>query len=322
MELMLNECSLHGQFHDPNTFYGALENVMLMRSEALRYDRSLYCHRALLEARLGPNLVLRQAVQSMPRDRQRAFLLWATQHGPFWDDVRAHQRDDYLACGDQVVTDTGLGEAAYANLRGLTSSVVSFVPSDYGHDPIPVDWIRSSDSVQALVPNHWSANSLKRALEASQPPLASWHQLEAAARKRCEALSFSQDAFLPLDGHPFVHGAAARLLFLLTTLARLKECHDNTGKRTDEGHALYRDYFEGTSGGGGRGPAFSDSSESEKRNFVSKLTFRHPTSSDATLFCPWHGKVQTPQLRVHFSSPINASSPLYVVYIGPKLTKR
>ena len=41
-----------------------------------------------------------------------------------------------------------------------------------------------------------------------------------------------------------------------------------------------------------------------------------------TLFCPWHGKVQTPQLRVHFSYPIRANEPLYIVYVGPKLTKR
>ena len=41
------------------------------------------------------------------------------------------------------------------------------------------------------------------------------------------------------------------------------------------------------------------------------------------LFCPWHGKVSTRTLRIHFSpGQIRASDPLYVVYVGPKLTKR
>jgi hypothetical protein len=40
------------------------------------------------------------------------------------------------------------------------------------------------------------------------------------------------------------------------------------------------------------------------------------------IFCTWHGKVKTPQYRIHFSWPISAVAPLYVVYIGPKITKR
>ena len=51
------------------------------------------------------------------------------------------------------------------------------------------------------------------------------------------------------------------------------------------------------------------------------MTFKHPTDASKTLFCPWHGKVQTPQLRVHFSWPVRADEPLYIVYVGPKITK-
>ena len=85
---------------------------------------------------------------------------------------------------------------------------------------------------------------------------------------------------------------------------------------------VYRDFFTGKKGDGGRGAMFSDSSDTEKDDFASELRFRHPDRPDERLFCPWHGKVQTPQLRVHFSHPIRADVPLYVVYVGPKLTKR
>lgn len=67
---------------------------------------------------------------------------------------------------------------------------------------------------------------------------------------------------------------------------------------------------------------FSDSSSTEKSDFRKELTFRHPMNAGEYLFCTWHGKVKTPQLRIHFSWPIRASDPLYVVYIGPKITKQ
>ena len=40
------------------------------------------------------------------------------------------------------------------------------------------------------------------------------------------------------------------------------------------------------------------------------------------LFCPWHGKVKSPQYRIHFSWPTTATTPIYIVYVGPKLTKK
>lgn len=80
--------------------------------------------------------------------------------------------------------------------------------------------------------------------------------------------------------------------------------------------------FTGKKGDGGRGATFTDSSDSEKSEFKKEMTFDNPLDAKRTLFCPWHGKVQTPQLRVHFSYPICADEALFVVYVGPKLTKR
>jgi len=58
------------------------------------------------------------------------------------------------------------------------------------------------------------------------------------------------------------------------------------------------------------------------------MTFTHPDESDKTLFCPWHGKVQTPQLRVHFSWPVRVDKSLLArrlpndSYFYPKLRER
>ncbi len=121
---------------------------------------------------------------------------------------------------------------------------------------------------------------------------------------------------MPLEGHPFVPGAAQRIVERIDVLNRLKTCFDANGNRTVEGNQLYQDYFTGDKAW------FSDSSNKEKRNFKNEMTFRHPDRSGETLFCTMHGKVKTPQIRIHFSWPITASTPLYVVYVGYKITKK
>ena len=150
----------------------------------------------------------------------------------------------------------------------------------------------------------------------------SWGQLISVAIARCPNLTFSDTTFAPLDGLPFAYSAAQRLLFIFDTLNRFKSCFDADGTRTAEGHEIYQNFFTGKKGQGGRGALFSDSSEDEKHKYKKDMTFPHLNESNKTLFCPWHGKVQTPQLRVHFSWPVRADESLYIVYAGPKITKR
>ncbi len=111
-------------------------------------------------------------------------------------------------------------------------------------------------------------------------------------------------------------GPAQRILTRLLTLDHLRGCVDKDGQRTPEGNRLYDKHFTG------KKAWFSPSSETERQKSKKKLTFRHPTRKGESLFCPWHGKVKTPQLRIHFSWPVSTVEPLFVVYIGQKITKR
>jgi len=119
-----------------------------------------------------------------------------------------------------------------------------------------------------------------------------------------------------LKGHPFGVGLAQSIFERLTILQKLKNSFDSQGQRTPEWNQAHDTYFKGENAW------FSDSSATEKDDFRSKLTFRHPTERDRYLFCSWHGKIKSSQLRIHFSYPIRAEKPLYVMYIGPKITKR
>jgi hypothetical protein len=316
MQVLLNDLSLHGQFPSVPAFQDAIRSIMSIRNKMRQFGRELYCHRNMAQAHVTHYLTIQQAVQQFDLNERRAVMGWLTQHGPFWEDERCHEPDDYLKYQDQVVTDTALGEAAYRYFSGSEYHTLSLAPSDWLFTPIPVVWQRDNETTDIEVPNHWEINTLEIALHAASPPIQSWEQLASVMPKRCTNLTFAADSFEPLRGHPFVNSAAQRIVELLETLDKFKSCFDAQGQRTAEGQRIYQDHFAGEKAW------FTDSSGSEKNEFKAELTFNHPANNTETLFCTWHGKVNSPKMRIHFPWPVSADEPLYVVYIGPKITKK
>lgn len=317
MELLVNDLSIDGQFPDISTFRSAIGRVMAMRDIARQFGRELHCHRNIAHAQVTRDLAMQQAIQGFAREERHAVMQWLTQFGPFWEDARAHSPDDYLECNGEIVTETALGEAAFSCLHGADRRLVSLTPSSWELSPISVSWKPAEGDYSDIdVVNHLTVDDLETALRLAQPPVISWDQLALVSKARCPNLVFSASGFEPLRGHPFVSGAAHRIIELLDTLDKFKGCFDEHGQRTPEGHRLYRDHFTGDKAW------FSDSSDTEVQTFRTELTFRHPDADGTSLFCTWHGKVKTPQIRIHFSWPVRADEPLYIVYIGPKRTKR
>lgn len=315
MQVLLNDLSLQGQFSSIPAFQDAIRSIMSIRNKMRQFGRELYCHRNVAHAQITHDLTMQQAIQQLNQNDRRAVMGWLTQHGPFWEDERYHEPDDYLEYQDQVVTDTALGEAAYRCFSGSSYQLVSLAPSDWMFTPIPIIW-QCNDIASIGVPNHWEISTLETAMRAASPQIQSWEQLASVIQSRCNNLTFAADSFEPLCGHPFVNSASQRIVELLETLNKFKSCFDAQGQRTAEGQRIYQDHFAG------KKAWFTDSSDSEKNKFEANLTFKHPTKDTETLFCTWHGKVKTPQFRIHFSWPVGANVPLYIVYVGPKRTKR
>lgn len=295
---------------------------MGMRQIVRRFGVALHCHRNMAHAAVTPTMTMPQAIQALKLEERRALMQWLTQQGPFWEDERRHGPDDYLECQGNVVTDSAVGEAAWCHLHGIERGLVSFVPSNWDFTPVLVERVPANGTREAIsVSNYWDGMALEDALQAAPISIGTWPRLEEMVVARYPNLTIASNAFAPLAGHPFVSSAAQRMFFIFEKLSQIKACFDVNGNRTTLGHEIYQDFFTGTKEDGGRGSIFSDSSDTEKDKFKSDLTFPHPEDGTKTLFCTWHGKIQTPQYRVHFSSPISASEPLYVVYVGPKLTK-
>ena len=319
MELLFNDLSVHGQFpNDLTGFRDAIGRVMVIRETARRFGRELYCHRNTANAQVTHALNIPQSLKVLKIDQRRGLMQWLTRQGPFWEVVRQHSGDDWLDYNGDIVTDTAVGEAAHCVFYGVDRALVSMKPSSWLTSPLSVtlqDCQLDSAHVQNVnIDNYWDVDKLKAALVAAPSSLGSWRDLETTARIRFPNLTFSSDSFEKLEGHPFAKGAAERLLGCLAVLHDLKGCFGENGERTPDGHRLYDKHFAGDKAW------FSDSSDTEKSRFEKDLTFAHPTKGGESLFCPWHGKVKTPQLRIHFSWPVRANKPLYVVYVGPKIT--
>ena len=322
MNFFANDLSIHGQFYGIPLFRDALARLMAMRNAARRFGREVYCHRAFLTANPMPNMTMQQVLGRLASSERRAAMVWLTRGGPFWDNPRQHGADDWLECRGEVVTDSAVGEAAYRKLHAVECGLVSVTPSDWDDSPVEVTWRRDAeglDDQSAALENWWEVETLENNLQASAPPIRSWDDLRDASTSRFRSLTFAGDCFEPLAGVPFSKSASDRILFLLGILDQFARAFDADGARTSEGHGIYQNYFTG-----GENALFSDSSSREKRKsrFRNKLTFPHPDDPGKSLFCTWHGKVPYMTLRLHYWWSRKSDDPIYVVYAGPKLTKR
>lgn len=314
MDLLLNDLSIDRQFQSIAEFQEGVQRIVGMRNSASRLGSRLYCHRNTVNRPVNASATVFDALQTFTRDQKSSLLNWLIKQGPFWEDVPEHSPDLWLEVGGEIVTDTAVGEAAYCSALGIDRRLVSFTPSQWESSPVTVNML-DNGSTGIQVENYWEQSDLETALQMAEPSIRTWRQLEAVCRSRFQLLRFSAECFEYLEGQPFVPGAANRILIRLGILDRLTGAVDDRGHRTPEGNRLLQEHFTGERSW------FSDSSTTEKHEFEQQLTFRNPARPGEHLFCPWHGKVNHPPFRIHFSWPVSAGEPLYIVYVGLKITR-
>lgn len=292
---------------------------MEMRALAKRFDRDVHCHSAILTRDVLRGVSLQRAVGALPLDQKRAVMRWLTQGGPFWWRDRRHGEDDYLESQGALVTESAIAEAAVRTLHDIECGLMSFSPSKWNQSPVRVIWRREAedfDDESVAVENFWTVDDLEERMARAMAPIQSWCQVQQVSVQAFPRLTFGEECFNPLRALPFRRSAAIRILELLRILDGFAEAFHPDGSRSSEGHKIFRNHFTGDTA------AFSDSSPREKRDFGQKLTFPHPDEPDQILPCTWHGKVRTMTLRMHFSWPVRYRQPVYVMYIGQKITRK
>ena len=318
MMFLLNELSLHNQYKTESEFIKSLRIVLETRELLRTYHRTLYCGRKTLGNRVVMrSMPLRKIVGNLSdKNIQRTVFQWIDKDGPFWDDERLHSSEEYYSEGrnENIVTDTVLAEAAFRVLEKMETSIFSFSPSDYLFSPVIIN--RHCDSTAVInlqISNYWQIQFLGDLLAKLETPVQSWIQLIEYANSHFTNLTFLPSFEVRLRGQPFSTTIAEQAIRLLSIINELKNCFDDLGHRSRKGEELIESFFTGDRA------RFSDELSTNINRFSKELTFR---KIDGTpILCSFHGKISHRYYRLHISWPVTKNDPLYVAYLGPKITK-
>ena len=317
MAWFVNDLSLAGQYPTSEAFVRDLKQLLALRNRSPLLASRLFCSRTICYRPVTQNHDFQQAVQgSGDRLLTNLVLSWLTRAGPFWEEQRQPVADDYFHCHETEVTELGLGEAARRQLAGVSENSISFPAAGFDYSPLPVIHGLLEEPISTIeVLNLWRWVDVQRAVEAAMPPIINWEKMLTEARRRFDHLDLVAACGNPLKPEPFSHYAVERVFELLQVLNEYMFCMAEAGEPTKRNHELIAQHFTGGKSW------FSDESTSNKRDFKNELEFPDPAQPGKKIFCPWHGKIKTPQYRIHFEWPPRPKTKLRVFYIGPKITK-
>jgi hypothetical protein len=301
----LNDLSLWSQFATVDDFQHAFAGLLALRARSALMRGSLFISAVLSMRPVVGELTLTQAVYNSPEPLFRQSVLqWFTKQGPFIDDDRQHNEEDYFSFARHDVTNQGLGEAARRTLARQEAGVFSFLGGKINVEADPLEVQQGLDEAPiatVTVPNVWEMEQLEARALAALPPPSSWDELVDQCRAKYPSLILSDDITNQLHGEPFSAYVCERTFALLYVLEEYMAARLPNGERSPRCHEIVQTHFTGDKAW------FSDESEGNKQYFRDEMTFPDPTDQAKKIFAPWHGKIKTPQYRIHIEWPVPPS---------------
>jgi len=318
MEWILNDLSLNNQFSDVDDFVERMTSFLKAKSDNKILEKQLSCSTEIGNIEIFRGVTFSQVVMTMaPRNVRSQILSWASKNGPFWSDERTDNQDDYFEYESIDVTDQGLGECSRRACNDECVNSYSF-EGKFSKSPLTVQHGLEEDPLGLYdINNIWGMADLEASAEDAIPQPTCWAEAidRLKGRFSCLLLSdlvYEQMAPVPV---PYSEGNFEGLVERFRILEKYflgRTDPDVLDKSISE---LLNTFFKG------KKAWFSDSTDDECRRFKNELTFKDLFDGKSKQF-PFHGKIKTPQLRIHFEWPIPPERELIqVVYIGPKLTK-
>ena len=250
VRLYLNDASLQGQFTDRVEFECMLRSLMEVRSRIPAIRQNLRVTRSLQEALVYPGTKFRNALfQLHDKELKTVILSWLDRSGPFVDDDRLDEIDDYFEYRNVEVTATGLGEAARRTKAGIECATYSFFGGDvdYAVDPLEINHgLREERYGQYLVSNVWKSGALVERARATYAPSGTWSALIEVARQHFPNLEIG-----PLDANPALAREPFDAALRDRSMRLMKILNDYAAGRNDDGtdgpgaHEIRRNYFTG-----------------------------------------------------------------------------
>ena len=187
---------------------------------------------------------------------------------------------------------------------------------NFERDPLAVQHgLREEPLGNIDVANAWEVDDLEARVLARPTDPSNWADLIDTCRQ-LDRLTIPDSVLARLARETFYPVVANRTLKLLSLLQEIMEGRAEDGSLNNTALLLWQTHSRGDKA------LFSDESDINKERFRQAMTFRDPDDTESTLFCHWHGKINTPPFRIHFQWPVPVGEPrLKVVYIGPKITK-
>jgi len=317
MDCFIHDLSLNGQFQTPQEFLQEIKALLDLRDRYPIVRDSLYCTRALSSRPATATQNLREVAGGAQRDLRLRIINWLMTKGPFLDNSRLQHADDYFECDGHDVTDQGAGEAARRLSAKLASCMLSFPGGGYDSPSLEIHHgIPENRLGRYEIANFWQHDALRIALNQAQAKPQNWSSALSQASQRFPDLLISPEILVTLQRESFSSYVAERIFELLGILQEFIAVRDK-GSYSQRNWELIDHHFSGNKAW------FTDESDSNKREFAEQLSFVDPYANGAKIFCPWHGKIKTPQFRIHFTPwPLSTTDKkIKVLYIGPKITK-
>lgn len=315
MAWYVNDLSICGQYQIASRFLEDLKELMRLRQQIPILKRELFCSRALHTRPVTSTMNFREVVSS-DKALTQIVLSWLTKNGPFWDDDRQSNPDDYFEYQGLDVTDHGLGEAARRQLVGEEPYSVSFSNAGFDYSPVAVMHGLPQDPLgTVLIKNLWEIPNLQDNALAAIPPPINWQQMLDQAQVRFDKLVFSTRCIDALIMEPFSAYVVERSWELLRVLNEFMQCRNDDGSYSDRNNELIKNHFSGEKAW------FTDESEHNQQKYREEMSFPDPEQPGVKVLCSWHGKIKSPQYRMHFEWPSQSNPTFRVFYIGPKITK-
>ena len=321
MRWYINELSLQGQFKTGEVFLTDFLKVASVHWKLKGKMPQLFCTHQLQYRPVTTGMNASEAVRRSKPDIRKLLFGWISKNGPFVEDDRQEEPDDYFEFEGEDVTDSGLGEAARRVRVDDPSGVFSFTGGriNFERTPLTVSHGLTEDPLGALnIPNIWDVQELESCLNERRAP-QSWEELIKSCKERFNHLEISNDILkTTLAREPFNRVVAENIERRLDVLQEIMSGRRvSNGEMTGAANKLWKEHSQG-------GKAlFSDESETNKRRFEQELTFKDPSDSSKSVFCPWHGKISHKTFRIHFEWPVPpGQTQLKVVYIGRKITRQ
>ncbi len=283
MRWYVNDISLQAQFEDGAAFAVILRDLISARASIETLRNGLRSTRTLLDRHVGRGLTLRQAVQqARDRDLLSNVLIWLDRTGPFVDEDRLSEADDYFEYRDWYVTDSGLGEAARRAKAGEAVAAFSFIGvSAFEVSPLAVDHGLPEQRLGKYdVENYWTVQGLTSSALSQAPAANSWQSLVEIARQRFPRLAIPDTVYQhpKLVREPFNSAIRDRALILMGYLNDYMAGRMTNGVEGPNAQAIVQNFFVGERA------LFSGESQSNQRDHRADLTFSRPGKPSEEIF--------------------------------------